>query len=392
MITYGGFVIYSAEALNISIEGNNMLISDDQWCHGIHSDYGSLTLSGSGSLGISGSKVSIGLRATAGINILSGTYTINSYWTGISSSGNVNISQEDTGNTTVNITVESLNNNTGIYSSDGDVNISGGTVTINTKSTADALGSYVKPLFKYFNFEIKYYKADGSKTLENEGFKGYSGVVVIDKYNGEASLPKSKQIYYSYDLSKMSKFDLDKLPYIMIYGVRIYGTDKFIKPSKKGGDCYDWGYYDQDLQELAYVADSNFRPTIEVDIKGYALTYNHMGDSDLWTLKLTANSTTDEYRLKISSGYLGAGLSNDFGQSHLMSYTGTDKLARNVRNFLKAFLYKISSTPELIYDAILDSWLADSDRVSDKKFEVVGDAKIKFDNDTYEYVIKSAKD
>ncbi len=249
----------------------------------------------------------------------------------------------------------------------------------------------LKPLFKHFNFEINYYTNDGTKTLESEGYKGYSGVVVIDKYNGKASLPKSKQIYYSYDLSGMSKFKLDKLPYTMIYGVRIYGTDKFIKPSKKGGDGYDWGYYDLDLQELAYVADSNFGATIGVDNKGYSLTYDHMGNSDLWTLRLTANSNTDEYRLKIHSGYLGAGLSNDFGQSHLMSYDGTDRLVRNVRYFLKAFLYKISSTPELLYDAILDSWLADSDRVSDKKFIVVGDAKIKFDNNTYEYVIKSAK-
>lgn len=34
----------------------------------------------------------------------------------------------------------------------------------------------------------------------------------------------------------------------------------------------------------------------------------------------------------------------------------------------------------------------DSDRVSDKKFKVVGDAKIKYDKDRHEYVIKSAKD
>lgn len=65
---------------------------------------------------------------------------------------------------------------------------------------------------------------------------------------------------------------------------------------------------------------------------------------------------------------------------------------RNLRNVLKAFLYKISSEPELLYDAILDSWLAYSNRVGTEEYVIVGDAKVRFDADKYEYVIGSAID
>jgi len=243
---------------------------------------------------------------------------------------------------------------------------------------------YDYDFFNKFSLKVKYYTAEDTESFK-KNFKGYDGVVVIDKYNDKGSLPDKKQIFYNYDLSEYSKFELDKLPYIMINGVQIYGTDKFIKPSKQGGADHDWGYYDNDLLELAHVSSINAMKK-GVTILSYALYYDHMDNSDLWTLELTADGKKEEYRLKIDSGWY-TGLSVTVGQSSIFNY---DDLAKEARKFLKAFLYKISSTSELLYDAILDSWLANEDRVSDKEFVTIGDAKVKFDTKTYEYVIKAA--
>ncbi len=251
----------------------------------------------------------------------------------------------------------------------------------------------LRPLFNKGQYEHKYYRANETETFVKRGFKDLSGVVVFDVYLGKADLPNAKQIFYNYDLSEMSKFELDKLPSIMINGVKIYGTDKFLKPSEKGGVHHSWGYYDQDLIELAYISSTqgHSNEKLGIDIWSHSLTYDHMGDSRLWTLKLSTNGP-DEYRLKIQSGWLAAGLSNAGSQYDVDASIWTDKKVRNVRKVLKAFLYKISSEPELLYDAILDSWLADSDRVSDKEYTIVGDAKVMFDLDSYEYVIRSAND
>ena len=251
----------------------------------------------------------------------------------------------------------------------------------------------LRPLFNKGQYEYKYYKVGGTESFGKEDFKGYSGVVVFDKYSGKANLPDAKQIYYNYDLSEMSKFELDKLPSIMINEVKIYGTDRFLKPSEKGGVHHSWGYYDEDLIELAYISSAYeyANEKLAIEIWGHSLTYDHMDDSRCWTLKLSTDGP-DQYRLKIHSGWLAAGLSNATSQYSYYGGEATDKLVRNVRNVLKAFLYKISSEPELLYDAILDSWLADSDRISDKEYTIVGDAKVRFDLDTYEYVIRSAND
>lgn len=251
----------------------------------------------------------------------------------------------------------------------------------------------LKPLFNKLSFEINYYSANEIEAFEKKGYKGYSRVVVVDKYFGDADLPNEKQVYYKYDLSNMSKIELDKLPSIMINGVKIYGTDRFLKPSEQGGVHHSWGYYDEDLIELAHVSSAHKYTNVRnsVDIRTGSLTYDHMDNSDLWTLRLSTDYEADEYRLKIQSGFLNAGLSNATGQSDIFGDEWTDNLVRNVRNFLKAFLYKISSEPELLYDAILDSWLANSERI-DEEYVIVGDAKVRFDIDTYEYVIKSAND
>lgn len=252
----------------------------------------------------------------------------------------------------------------------------------------------LRPLFNKGQYEYKCYKANETETFVKKGFNDYSGVVVFDVYLGKANLPNAKQIYYNYDLSEMSKFELDKLPSTMINGVKIYGTDKFLKPSEQGGVHHSWGYYDQDLIELAYISSAHkySNEKLGIEIWSRSLTYDHMDDSGCWTLKLTTDGNTDEYRLKIKSGWLAAGLSNATSQYCWHGGVGTDKLVRNVRNVLKAFLYKISSEPDLLYDAILDSWLADSDRISDKEYTIVGDAKVIFDVDSYEYVIGSAND
>lgn len=251
----------------------------------------------------------------------------------------------------------------------------------------------LRPLFDSKRYEYKYYKAGETESFVKGDFKGYSGVVVFDKYSGKANLPNAKQIFYNYDLSEMSKFKLDKLPSIMINGVKIYGTDKFLKPSEQGGVHHSWGYYDEDLIELAYISSTQgySNEKLGIDIWSHSLTYDHMNDSRCWTLKLSTNGP-DEYRLKIRSGWLAAGLSNARSEYCWHGGVGTDKLVRNVRNVLKAFLYKISSEPELLYDAILDSWLADSNRVGTEEYVIVGDAKVRFDTDKYEYVIGSAID
>ncbi|NLK28713.1 MAG: hypothetical protein GX306_10290 [Clostridiales bacterium] len=221
-------------------------------------------------------------------------------------------------------------------------------------------------------------------------YSDYLGVLVFDLYSGKATLPKAKQIYYKYDLSKISKFELDKLPSVMINGVKIYGTDKFIKPSEQGDVYTSWGYFDLDLEELGYLSRDIANEDVCIEIRSYSLNYGHMGNSNLWTLTLSKDNS-EEYRLKISSKYL-IGLTNNTSQYSPTGGLWADRLAKNVRNTLRAFLYKISSEPEILYDAILESWSGPNEKYKiDKEFVPVGDAMIRFDFEKYEYVIKSAK-
>ena len=246
----------------------------------------------------------------------------------------------------------------------------------------------LRPLFTKGQYEYKCYHANDTKNYTKKGYGDYEGVLVFDSYVGKATLPKKEQIYRNYDLSNLSKFELDKLPSTMVNGVKIYGTDKFLKPSEQGIGYSDWGYYELDLPELEYMTRKyiNERPYLD-DMYSSYIAFGHGGTLDAWCIKLMKDSK-DEYRLQFSSYYL-TGLSNTNNEHEIVG--DYDQLARNAREILRAFLYKISSTPELLYDAILESWLGSGEKYNiDAEYVTVGDAKIRFDFDSWEYVITAA--
>lgn len=130
-LNYDRFFVYANRDLNISLSGDSKIIKDNAYYYyGIHTN-GDLTISGSGTLNISLQGSEYGIYTLGGdINIEGGELTISSWRFGIYTDNTFNISQG-----VVSINVQSSKATTGIRCV--DANISGGTLYINIRSTAD---------------------------------------------------------------------------------------------------------------------------------------------------------------------------------------------------------------------------------------------------------------
>lgn len=243
------------------------------------------------------------------------------------------------------------------------------------------------------DYEMKIFDADHAKSYAS---KGYNGVIVFRENDTKIkNVPKLSEVIGSIDLSSISRFELEKLPSFIVQGVKIYGVKNYKSPSQIETPYNTWGYTN-DLDELSgLLMNKDKGARTPFYFSDNILEWFITGVSE-WP-EIGLRKKKNEYILDLKGHTIYGGLKNPLNNYNIDDGKIPDETLKMLdedvklnRGVLKAFLYKISGNGELLYNAILNSWLADG-RISNKDFTVVGDVKVKFDKTEGVYIIKSAK-